>query len=166
MRFAGISNRQRRARALELLKLVGLENRANHKPTELSGGQQQRVAIARSLVNNPPLILADEPTGNLDTSSGLSIMQTLSELHHAGRTVLVVTHDPRMVHFSTHTIRLLDGKVVDEATYNAATAAGLDFGGPATETTPQDNRPVLAENNQPPDPASQPESEPRAGGNP
>jgi len=120
MRFAGISGRQRKKRALELLKLVGLLSRASHKPTELSGGQQQRVAIARALVNNPPVVLADEPTGNLDTASGYSIMQLLSELHKNGRTVLVVTHDMRMMHFATDTLRLLDGRIVGEEEYNAA----------------------------------------------
>lgn len=132
MRFAGISGRQRKQRALELLKLVGLEKRASHKPTELSGGQQQRVAIARALVNNPSLILADEPTGNLDTASGYSIMQLLSELHKAGRTVLVVTHDMRMMHFATDTLRLLDGRIVGEEEYNAATLSGQE----AVQQTP------------------------------
>jgi putative ABC transport system ATP-binding protein len=125
MRFAGIPRRHRKDRSQELLKQVGLEKRAHHKPTELSGGQQQRVAIARALVNDPELILADEPTGNLDSSSGLGIMQLLSELHQQGRTVLVVTHDPRMQHFSTHTIYLLDGKVVDAAAYEASTTTAF-----------------------------------------
>jgi len=120
MRFSGIPTGQRRKRAIELLKQVGLEKRALHKPTELSGGQQQRVAIARSLVNNPPLVLADEPTGNLDTGSGYAIMQLLSELHRSGRTVVVVTHDPRMRHFATHTLHLLDGHIVTEEEYDAA----------------------------------------------
>jgi putative ABC transport system ATP-binding protein len=120
MRFSGVQPGQRKKKSQELLRQVGLENRAHHRPTELSGGQQQRVAIARALVNNPPLILADEPTGNLDTSSGLSIMQMLSELHTSGRTVVVVTHDSRMLHFATHTIYLLDGKVVTQAEYQAA----------------------------------------------
>ncbi len=122
MRFAGISPGERRKRAIKLLQMVGLEKRANHKPTELSGGQQQRVAIARALVNDPPLILADEPTGNLDTTSGYGIMQLLSELHKSGRTVLVVTHDIRMTHFATDIVRLLDGRSVDEAEFTAATA--------------------------------------------
>lgn len=123
MRFARISPRTRQKRALELLKQVGLENRAYHRPTELSGGQQQRVAVARALVNNPQLILADEPTGNLDTHSGAVIMQLLSDLHRQGRTVLVVTHDPRMAHFATQTIRLLDGRIVSAEEYEAASAA-------------------------------------------
>ena len=122
MQFNRISPRKRKEKGLEMLKVVGLENRAHHKPSELSGGQQQRVAIARSLVNDPELILADEPTGNLDTTSGMGVMQLLSELHSQGKTVLVVTHDPRMQHFATQTIYLLDGKVVDEAAYEASSA--------------------------------------------
>ena len=122
MRFAGIGAGQRRKRALELLTQVGLANRAYHKPTELSGGQQQRVAIARALINDPQLIMGDEPTGNLDTTSGINIMHALADLHRAGRTVVVVTHDPRMTRFSTHTVRLLDGRIVTAAEYEAAIA--------------------------------------------
>ena len=120
MQFAGVPSSQRSKQATTLLEQVGLGNRADHKPTELSGGQQQRVAIARALVNNPGLILADEPTGNLDTSSGAAVMQLLSDLHRSGRTVLVVTHDPRMTRFATHKIYLLDGCVVTEAEYQSA----------------------------------------------
>ena len=122
MRFAHIPADQRRSRALELLQQVGLKDRAQHRPTELSGGQQQRVAVARALVNNPQFILADEPTGNLDTHSGLAIMQLLADLHRQGRTVLVVTHDARMARFATHTVRLLDGQVVTAEEYEAASA--------------------------------------------
>lgn len=120
MQFAGASAVQRGERARSLLDQVGLANRADHRPTELSGGQQQRVAIARALVNDPKLILADEPTGNLDTASGAAIMQVLSDLHKSGRTVLVVTHDPRMTRFATHKIHLLDGRVVTEEEYQSA----------------------------------------------
>lgn len=120
MQFSGVSSVQRGRQAGNLLEQVGLGNRADHKPTELSGGQQQRVAIARALVNNPSLILADEPTGNLDTSSGAAVMQLLSDLHGSGRTVVVVTHDPRMTRFATHQIFLLDGHVVSEAEYQSA----------------------------------------------
>ena len=120
MQFAGVPARQRDVRALELLERVGLADRSQHKPNELSGGQQQRVAIARSLVNEPALVLADEPTGNLDTTSGGSVMQVLSELHQSGRTVLVVTHDPRMAHFASHRIFILDGKIVSENEYRSA----------------------------------------------
>ena len=120
MQFAGVTPTQRKQQARNLLGQVGLDNRADHRPTELSGGQQQRVAIARALVNNPSLILADEPTGNLDTSSGAAVMQLLSDLHNSGRTVLVVTHDPRMTRFATHKIFLLDGREVSEAEYQSA----------------------------------------------
>jgi len=120
MRFCGISTAQRHNRAVALLRQMGLEKRMGHKPTELSGGQQQRVAVARALVNDPPLILADEPTGNLDTSSGMSIMHLLAELHRGGRTIVVVTHDPRMLRFATHVIYLLDGKAVSEDEYQQA----------------------------------------------
>lgn len=120
MQFAGVASAHRNEKARSLLNQVGLGNRADHRPTELSGGQQQRVAIARALVNDPKLILADEPTGNLDTSSGAAVMQVLSDLHRSGRTVLVVTHDQRMMRFATYKIFLLDGKVVSEAEYQSA----------------------------------------------
>jgi putative ABC transport system ATP-binding protein len=120
MQFARISARMRSSRAQDLLKRVGLDNRSHHRPAELSGGQQQRVAIARSLVNDPILILADEPTGNLDTSSGMGIMQMLADLHRDGRTVLVVSHDPRITRFATHRVYLLDGHLVTETEYQSA----------------------------------------------
>lgn len=120
MQFAGVNAARRAQQAKKLLEQVGLGNRSDHRPTELSGGQQQRVAIARALVNDPRLILADEPTGNLDTTSGAAIMQVLSDLHNAGRTVLVVTHDPRMIRFATHKIFLLDGHIVTEEEYQSA----------------------------------------------
>ncbi|HEX9090424.1 MAG TPA: ABC transporter ATP-binding protein [Anaerolineales bacterium] len=128
LRFSHTTKRQRNQRATEVLKLVGLEDRMAHRPTELSGGQQQRVAIARALINNPQLILADEPTGNLDTTSGANIMVLLSELHRSGRSVLVVTHDIRMKQFATHHLYLLDGRIVDEAEYNAASVMLADKG--------------------------------------
>lgn len=121
LRFAGITPAERKTRSQNLLEQVGLSDRATHKPTELSGGQQQRVAIARALINNPLLILADEPTGNLDSNSGLAIMQLLSDLHKSGKTIIVVTHDSRIKQFSTNTIFLLDGKTVSEQTYRQAT---------------------------------------------
>jgi putative ABC transport system ATP-binding protein len=120
MQFGGVPASQRSERARFLLDQVGLGDRATHRPTELSGGQQQRVAIARALVNDPSLILTDEPTGNLDTASGTSIMQLLSDLHRSGRTVLVVTHDPRMTRYATDQIFLLDGHMVSEDAYRAA----------------------------------------------
>ena len=129
MRFNRTTNRFRKQRAIEVLKQVGLEDRISHRPTELSGGQQQRVAIARALINEPSLILADEPTGNLDSVSGVNIMQLLSELHRGGRSILVVTHDNRMKQFATHHRYLLDGKIVSEQEYNAASilSPSLEF---------------------------------------
>ncbi len=123
MSFARVPRKERTRRAVELLQRVGLSDRMYHRPAELSGGQQQRVAVACALVNNPKLILADEPTGNLDTASGASIMQLLSELHRGGRTVVVVSHDPRMSRYATHNLFLLDGKIVSEAEYQASVMA-------------------------------------------
>ena len=120
MQFAGLAPKERTRRSLELLDKVGLGDRSHHRPSELSGGQQQRVAVARALVNDPSLILADEPTGNLDSGSGINIMQLLSELHRAGRTVLVVSHDQRIVRFATHKVFLLDGRIVEESKYLAS----------------------------------------------
>jgi putative ABC transport system ATP-binding protein len=99
------------SRALELLELVGLRGREKHKPTELSGGQIQRVAIARSLINNPEIILADEPTGNLDSKSGTEVMNLLKKLNEKGKTVILITHDQRIADFADRTINILDGKV-------------------------------------------------------
>ena len=120
LRFARIAGRERKERSLAVLKSLGLSDRSSHRPVELSGGQQQRVAVARALINNPPLILADEPTGNLDSATGLSIMQLMADLNHAGKTIVVVTHDPRMRQFATNMIYLLDGKVVTEQEFHQA----------------------------------------------
>jgi len=122
MRFAGITGKERLQRANKLLKQVGLEKYVRHRPTEMSGGQQQRVAVARALVNDPPIILADEPTGNLDTSTGYTVMQLLSDLHKSGRSVVVVTHDPRMARFATNIIYILDGRLVTQEDYEKASA--------------------------------------------
>lgn len=98
--------------AVGLLERVGLRDRVNHKPSELSVGQQQRVAIARVLANDPPVVLADEPTGNLDPETGHQILELLSEIHNQGRTVVMVTHDPEAADHASRTLRLLDGAVV------------------------------------------------------
>ncbi len=111
-RYAGGSDR---SRALEALARVGLSDRANHRPAELSGGEQQRVAIARALVKNPPLILADEPTGNLDSRSGKEIISVLTTLHsEQGITLVMVTHDVSIAHHCQRIIHLMDGQVVTE----------------------------------------------------
>jgi len=133
LRFSGIGGKERLRRARELLVQVGLEKHIRHRPTEMSGGQQQRVAVARALINNPGLILADEPTGNLDTTTGYSIMQLLSELHRGGRTVMVVTHDPRMLRFATRAIYLLDGRIVEREEYEAASRIPVDVENPGPD---------------------------------
>ena len=117
LRFSGIKKTARNKRAIALLNRMGLSDRIGHKPTELSGGQQQRVAVSRALINNPELILADEPTGNLDTTSGTIIMELLKELREEGKTILVATHDPRMLQYASHAIYLIDGKQVSNDIY-------------------------------------------------
>ena len=112
MRYAGGSNRKQ---AMEALEKVGLSDRASHRPTELSGGEQQRVAIARALVKNPPLILADEPTGNLDSRSGEEVISILTSLHaEQGITLLVITHDAKVAQHCQRAIHFKDGQVVSE----------------------------------------------------
>ncbi len=112
MVYLGMPPRERRQRALALLEQVGLAHRAHHRPTEISGGEAQRVAIARALANDPALILADEPTGNLDTRTGQEILALFRELHREGRTIVVVTHDPEVAQEAERIIYLRDGKVV------------------------------------------------------
>jgi len=109
--YAGVGVSERRERTRDALKQVGLADRAAHRPTELSGGQRQRVAIARALVNNPSLILADEPTGNLDSATSAEIMEVLAGLHEQGNTIIVVTHEDSIAAYCNRVIRLLDGKV-------------------------------------------------------
>jgi len=116
--YAGVPARERRARALEMLAKVGLGDRSDHHPAQLSGGQQQRVAIARALVTQPLLILADEPTGALDSRTSLEIMALLQELNRGGMTVVLVTHEPDVARFAGRILRFKDGHVVqDEANH-------------------------------------------------
>ncbi len=111
MIYAGVGKEQRRQRATELLGMFGLGNRLQHLPTELSGGQRQRVAIARALANEPSIIMADEPTGNLDTKSGADVMRIFTALHREGRTILLVTHEPDIAAAADSHIELLDGRI-------------------------------------------------------
>ncbi|MHB8329859.1 MAG: ABC transporter ATP-binding protein [Acidimicrobiales bacterium] len=110
--YAGQDRATRRAHALESLERVGLADRVNHRPTELSGGQQQRVAVARALANEPSLVLADEPTGNLDSASANDVLGLLAELHRAGSTIVLITHEADVASAAERTVRLRDGKIV------------------------------------------------------
>jgi len=109
--FAGISGTKRRERVEKILKDVGLADRMDHKPNEMSGGQRQRVAIARALINNPKIILADEPTGNLDTKTGKKIMELLTKVWKEGNTIIMVSHDPHATKYSDKTIQIVDGQI-------------------------------------------------------
>ncbi len=113
--YAHVTARERRARAVRLLSEVGLSEKAANFPSQLSGGQQQRVAIARALVTNPSIILADEPTGNLDSKSGREIMTMFQQLHAKGRTIVLVTHDEHVAAYAKRVIQIADGKVVTDA---------------------------------------------------
>ena len=114
--FAGVPTRQRRERAAEMLRRVDLADRMDHKPTELSGGQMQRVAIARALVNDPAIILADEPTGNLDSASGQGIVGLFQQLHDAGQTIVMITHDQAVARLASRVVQIRDGQIVEDRT--------------------------------------------------
>ena len=113
LRYSNISAEEANQRAFELIERVGLSHRKHHKPFEMSGGQRQRVAIARALINKPSVILADEPTGNLDSKTSSEIMDLLTELHHAGQTIVMVTHEDDIAQYAQRTIRMKDGKVLN-----------------------------------------------------
>ena len=123
MIYSGIPVRERRERAMAALTLVSLENRSKHRPMQLSGGQQQRVAIARALVNNPKIVFADEPTGNLDSHTGEAILSLFRKLSQEGRTIALVTHDPEIAAVTPRRIEIRDGKVAQQVD---AKLAGLD----------------------------------------
>src|SRR6476660_9637296 len=113
--YRGMPSSERKKRVLESLEKVGMAHRIKHYPSQLSGGQQQRVAVARALGGQPAILLADEPTGNLDSRNGEAVMDLLRELHREGATICMVTHDPRYARYAERTVHLFDGKVVDEA---------------------------------------------------
>ncbi|MCR4944462.1 MAG: ABC transporter ATP-binding protein [Clostridium sp.] len=112
--FAGVSKRERKKRALEALEQVGLKDLAKHKPNEMSGGQRQRVSIARALVNNPEIIFADEPTGNLDSKAGENIMQLFREINEKGFTVIMVTHNPEEAEKARRVVKIKDGQITSD----------------------------------------------------
>jgi putative ABC transport system ATP-binding protein len=112
--FAGIATRVRRERAADMLRRVDLADRMDHKPTELSGGQMQRVAIARALVNDPAIVLADEPTGNLDSASGQGIVGLFQQLHDAGQTIVMITHDQAVARLASRVVQIRDGSIVED----------------------------------------------------
>ncbi len=116
MQYAGVDSGVRRAKAVASLESVGLAHRINHKPTEMSGGERQRVSIARALVNNPSILLADEPTGNLDSKTGIEIMALFDRLHQEGKTVILVTHDQKVGEHARRAVRILDGEIVSDQT--------------------------------------------------
>jgi putative ABC transport system ATP-binding protein len=114
--YRGMSGAERKKRVQEALERVGMLHRIKHYPSQLSGGQQQRVAVARALAGDPAVLLADEPTGNLDSQNGEQVMDLLRELHRGGATICMVTHDPRYARYADRTIRLFDGRIVEEKT--------------------------------------------------
>ncbi len=123
--YRGMRSAERKTRVQQALEKVGMAHRSKHLPSQLSGGQQQRVAVARALVGEPSVLLADEPTGNLDSKNGEAVMDLLRELHRAGSTIVMVTHDPRFARYAGRHVNLFDGRVVDES---EAAAAGSQAG--------------------------------------
>jgi putative ABC transport system ATP-binding protein len=122
--YRGMSSAERKKRVAEALEKVGMAHRTKHYPSQLSGGQQQRVAVARALAGHPSILLADEPTGNLDSASGEAVMELLQNLHREGSTICMVTHDPRYAQCAQRTVQLFDGRVVDGQAHVAGNGTG------------------------------------------
>jgi putative ABC transport system ATP-binding protein len=141
MIYSGIAARERRERAMAALESVDLANRAKHRPSQLSGGQQQRAAIARALVNNPRIVFADEPTGNLDSHTGDAILQLFRKLSQEGRTIVLVTHDPEIAAVTPRRIEIRDGKIADKID---AALAGLDRRNRGAASTDASSQPIGA----------------------
>jgi len=129
--YRGVARRERRQAAEEALRAVGLSDRMHHRPNELSGGQRQRVAVARALVGEPSLLLADEPTGNLDSNTGEEIFRLLAELHQRGHTIVLVTHEPRLAARCPRAVRLMDGRVVADGPGREVALLGIHQAVPA-----------------------------------
>lgn len=123
--FQGVPRKERSARAVELLQKVGLNGRIQHKPSQLSGGERQRVAIARALANDPEIILADEPTGNLDSESGEAILKLLAQLNREGKTIILVTHNPEAAAYAHRIVRIKDGRLLEEVSNR--TTKGVEY---------------------------------------
>jgi putative ABC transport system ATP-binding protein len=113
LQYSNVSKQQRQKQAIAQLQLLGLGERLTHKPSELSGGQQQRVAIARAMINNPDLLIADEPTGSLDTETGIEIMELFQQLNKQGKTIVMVTHEDEVASYASRVVRMRDGKITD-----------------------------------------------------
>ncbi|HUI40367.1 MAG TPA: ABC transporter ATP-binding protein [Terriglobia bacterium] len=122
--YRGMPSAERKQRVIEALERVGMSHRIKHYPSQLSGGQQQRVAVARALVGQPSILLADEPTGNLDSKNGDAVMELLRDLHRSGATICMVTHDPRFARYAQRTVNLFDGRVVEESEAEMAASPG------------------------------------------
>jgi putative ABC transport system ATP-binding protein len=124
--YRGMPSSERKQRVIEALERVGMSHRIKHYPSQLSGGQQQRVAVARALVGQPSILLADEPTGNLDSKNGDAVMELLRDLHRSGATICMVTHDPRFARYAQRTVNLFDGRVVEESEAEMTQSAGAN----------------------------------------
>jgi putative ABC transport system ATP-binding protein len=128
LQYAGVPKRYRKERCIEALSMVGLEDRVYFKPTQLSGGQKQRVAIARAMINDPKILLADEPTGALDSKSGVQVMELFSQLHKQGKTIIMITHSDEIASHAERVIRIIDGEIYENGSGNPELVGGMADG--------------------------------------